>query len=170
MAGELESFDQPREDPPGGQQVTEYVGDHPYKLRDGHGGGLVLVKYTTVDGKTVPSGETKLTNFAAFIVADTRKDDGAEVSREYEMTAYIVPGGRRENFTVPADQFPSMNWVSRHLGAGAIVRAGQGQKDHARAAIQYLSTGNGEMPVRRIVELLTERTSPAARARYSIIN
>src|SRR5262249_37908021 len=40
---------------------------------------------------------------------------------------------------VPAQEFAGMNWVLEHLGAMAILRAGQGVKDHTRVAIQMLS-------------------------------
>ena len=41
--------------------------------------------------------------------------------------------------TVPADKFAAMNWPLERLGARAVVYAGQGTKDHVRAAIQLAS-------------------------------
>jgi hypothetical protein len=147
VAGELESLDQPPEGQSAGPEkpLTEYVGAHPYKLTDP--GGLVMTKYDK-DGK--PAGEIKLTNFGALITADVAVDDGTEVRREFEISASV--NGRDARFTVPAERFAGMSWVTEHLGASAIVRAGMGTKDHARAAIQYLS---GEKIARRLVHAHT---------------
>jgi Domain of unknown function (DUF3854) len=78
-----------------------------------------------------------LTNFTAAIVSDIVRDDGAERFREYELQADLQ--GRSLRFTIPAAQFPAMNWPMEHLGAQAMVYPGQMLKDHARAAIQTLS-------------------------------
>ncbi|HEX2999561.1 MAG TPA: DUF3854 domain-containing protein [Armatimonadota bacterium] len=84
-----------------------------------------------------------MTNFTARIHADIAKDDGAEITREFEIEA--CRAGRRTRFAVPAAQFASLNWVTERLGASAIVYPGNGLRDHARAAIQILS---GEVPER----------------------
>lgn len=102
--------------------------------------GLVWRKATSMGSTWV-----QLTNFVATIVGDVAEDDGAEVRRAFEIEATLV--GRSRRFVVPASQFAAMNWVAEHLGAGAIVSPGLGLKDHARAAIQYLS---GNVPERRI--------------------
>jgi hypothetical protein len=85
--------------------------------------------------------EVPLTNFTARIVRDVAEDDGVETRHVFEIEATL--GKRVKKFVVPATQFPTMNWPLEHLGAVAIVSAGQGAKDHARAAIQHLS---GEIP------------------------
>lgn len=143
MAGELEGLDEAQQPDDGKepqQPGTEYVGAHPYRLKDP--GGFVLVKPATE--KTTET-ETRLTNFGALITADVAIDDGAEVRREFEISASV--NGRSARFTVPAERFAGMGWVTEHLGAGAIVRAGMGLKDHARAAIQYLSSNISERHV-----------------------
>ena len=86
-----------------------------------------------------------LTNFIARIVADVAEDDGAEVRRAFEIEASLKDRTRR--FVVPADRFTGMGWAAEHLGAGAIVYPGSTIKDHARAAVQFLS---GEVPERHI--------------------
>jgi hypothetical protein len=147
VASELESLDQPPEGQPGGpeQRRTEYVGAHPYRLDEP--GGFVLVKESRdKNGKVTSTQETKLTNFGARITADVAVDDGTEVRREFEISASV--NGHSARFTVPAERFAGMSWVTEHLGASAIVRAGMGLKDHARAAIQYLS--GDQIPQRRI--------------------
>jgi hypothetical protein len=85
--------------------------------------------------------EVPLTNFTARIVKDVTEDDGAEERRTFEVEAQIH--GRSRCFTIPAPAFAGMNWPIEHLGAEAVVYAGQGSKDHARAAVQLLS---GEVP------------------------
>jgi len=78
-----------------------------------------------------------LTNFTAEISADISRDDGLEVQHFFEIEAQAK--GQTSRFTVPATQFQGMQWVTEHLGAQAVVYAGYGAKDHARAAIQLLS-------------------------------
>jgi len=89
--------------------------------------------------KTTSEGPmpVQLTNFNARIVADILRDDGIEKMRSYEIEASVKKNTFR--FPVPASRFSSMAWCSENLGAEAVVSAGYGQKDHARAAIQELS-------------------------------
>jgi Domain of unknown function (DUF927) len=65
------------------------------------------------------------------------EDDGAETRRLLEIEATLRQ--RTYRFQVPAGQFAGMNWCMEHLGAGAALWPGFGIKDHARAAIQFLS-------------------------------
>ena len=81
--------------------------------------------------------DTLLTNFTARIMAEVVNDDGSETTRLFEIEAGL--GGRRRLFTVPAKEFARMDWVTRELGARAIVYPGYTIKDHARTAIQALS-------------------------------
>ena len=109
------------------------------------GNGIFLIKESRNRDGTTRTENMQLTNFAAFITGDVRVDDGAEVRRVYEMAARL--NGRSVRFRIPAERFAAMNWPSEQLGSNAIVRAGMGTKDHARAAIQYLS---GEVPECRV--------------------
>lgn len=86
-----------------------------------------------------------LTNFRARIVADMTCDDGEETRRQFEIEATL--GGFQRRFTVPSGRFAGMDWATEHLGAGAIVSAGMGKRDQARAAIEHLS---GTPPSRTI--------------------
>ena len=95
----------------------------------------------TRDGET----SVQLTNFTAKIVADITYDDGAEQTRTFEVETTL--NGMTERFTVPVSRFPAMAWAVEHLGARALVYAGFAQKDHARAAVQSLST---DITTRRI--------------------
>lgn len=91
--------------------------------------------------KPTPNGavEVRLTNFNASIVSDVVHDDGLETTRLLEIEAVLF-GGTPRRFSVPVSRFPSMNWVVEELGPRALVYPGMSIKDHARAAIQTLST------------------------------
>ena len=78
-----------------------------------------------------------LTNFTAKIEADVVEDDGLEVQRRFLIGAHL--NGRQASIQVPALQFGALNWAVEALGSQAVVYAGMGIKDHARAAIQLLS-------------------------------
>ena len=94
--------------------------------------GITWMKRTS-DGVTpVP-----LTNFNAHIITDIIRDDGSETTRKFEIETHLSV--QQVVLEVPASQFAGMNWVHENLGAQAIVSPGIGLKDHARAAIQYLS-------------------------------
>ena len=92
------------------------------------------------------SSPVRLCNFTAEIRADTLLDDGlgvgqhdgfAETRREFELEAHLH--GRKSTFRVPAAQFPTLSWVSQHLGAEAILFPGNSVREHARCALQLLS-------------------------------
>lgn len=83
---------------------------------------------------TVP---VALTNFVARISGETTEDDGSETRRVFQIEAKLR--GQTFIFSIPAERFPSLNWVSDQLGAEAIVFAGSSLKDHTRVAIQSLS-------------------------------
>jgi hypothetical protein len=111
----------------------------PYEARPT---GLVWLRRTKDGVIPVP-----LTNFTARIVGDVSKDDGAEVRMTFEMEATL--GNYTSRFLISSAHFSGMNWAVEHLGAGAIVYPGFGTRDHARAAIQFLST---DISKRRIYE------------------
>lgn len=87
----------------------------------------------------------RLTNFTATIATEIVEDDGVDTRRRFEVEARLNGCSRR--FTVPADSFASMSWVAEHLGARAIIFPGFGLRDHARAAVQVLSTAVSERRV-----------------------
>ncbi|MDA1129635.1 MAG: hypothetical protein O2913_13215 [Chloroflexi bacterium] len=113
------------------------TGSFPYEATPG---GLILNK--EISGEIVL---TPLTTFTAIIVGQVVEDDGIETHRLLEIEA--VSRNRSYRFKVPAGQFNSMNWHMEHIGAGAALWPGFGTKDHARAAIQFLS---GEPPERKV--------------------
>src|SRR5579871_2574134 len=78
---------------------------------------------------------TALTNFDARIVSDFLLDDGERERREFGVEADL--GGRKVAFVLSAAEFARMDWALNRLGPRAIIYPGQ--KQHARAAIQWLS-------------------------------
>lgn len=85
--------------------------------------------------------DIRLANFEARIVADVVFDDGDDVRREFEIEAVVDDVKRR--CSIPAEDFAEMKWISKHLGASAIIESGHGIRDQMRAAIQHLS---GKIP------------------------
>ena len=117
--------------PPGGQTIP-----YPY---EGTPGGLLWNKETAESIIPIP-----LTTFIAVITGQVVEDDGAEVRRLLEIEATMR--GRTCRCNIPAGQLATMAWPMEHLGAAALW-PGFGVKDHARAAIQFLSE---DSPERRV--------------------
>src|ERR1700738_2292060 len=110
----------------GGVQVGRYMANAQ---------GLFLLKSS---GQGAPLITLPLANFTARIVAEIRRDDGVDATREFEIEARICGQARR--LVIAAAQFASMKWVPEHLGARAVIAAGMGIKDQVREAIQLLSS------------------------------
>jgi hypothetical protein len=116
--------------------------DDPDPTANGAAGGLpyeetprgVVWHRPTKDGEV----ETLLCNFTARIISDLCEDDGVEVRRSFEIEAR--QGSRTARVKTSAERFVTMAWVAEALGAKAIIAPGQGLKDHARAAVQWLSS------------------------------
>ncbi len=83
-----------------------------------------------------PIKSTPLTNFTARIVRDITIDDGEQQGREFGLEAELE--GQRIALTIREAEFGRMSWVLNRLGPKAIIYPGQQQ--HARAAIQWLSS------------------------------
>jgi Domain of unknown function (DUF927) len=115
----------------------------PYSERDG-----IMYRDVLTDKGPVP---VALCNFTARIVADVEHDDGVESRRSLAIDGTLWnkrPLGRAE---VNAADFASMNWVIDSWGTQAVVYAGQGIRDHLRAALQLLS---GDVPKQLVFEHL----------------
>ncbi len=102
--------------------------------------GLVWNK-PTKDG-CIP---TSLANFTARISAEVIEDNGVEAHRNFEIEASCR--NHKTRFSVPAAAFAALNWVPEHLGSSAYVQPGLLVKEHARVAIQSLSTDTVEQRV-----------------------
>ncbi len=88
----------------------------------------------------------QLTNFDAEITASITRDDGSgELRKVFDLTAIVAH--RQVRCQVNAEDFGGMRWVTPRLGPQAVVHAGSGTQDHARAAIQLLSTAIHERHV-----------------------
>jgi hypothetical protein len=111
--------------------------DYPYEATPG---GFIWNRETSEGSVKAP-----LTTFTATITGQVVEDDGAETKRVLEIEAVLR--GRPLSFKVPAAHFGTMTWPMEHMGAGAALWAGFGTKDHARAAIQFLS---GDPPERKV--------------------
>ena len=76
-------------------------------------------------------GEELIANFTARIAK--------QVERGHELIFHIEAdiAGVKRKVVVPAADYPSMEWVASHLGAGAVIQPRK--KDEMRAAIQMLS-------------------------------
>jgi hypothetical protein len=114
-----------------------------YGMRNGKLCALSLKKND--DGEEYEAVEV-LAEFTATITAEVEQEDGTdEAGRVFEITG-TRPDGRPMNparVTVTAAEFAAMTWPVTKWGAAAIVHAGQGKKDKARAAIQLLSQAKG---------------------------
>ena len=84
------------------------------------------------DGET----RTQISNFTARIVSELVFVEDPLRPREFEIEVKLK--GRIELINVLADEFGQMYWPVTEIGGGAVIYAGQGNKDEARAAIQLL--------------------------------
>lgn len=82
-------------------------------------------------------GGILISNFSAEIVSDIKADDGAEVTRFYELEAELA--GRSFRFEVPADKFEECKWKDKEIGARAIITTGNSMKSHFTNAIKFCS-------------------------------
>jgi len=105
--------------------------------------GMIAWRKETRDG-SVP---VPLCNFTAQIVAEEVTDDGAERRTVLAIEGAMPNGRRMPCARVSAERFTSMSWVTEAWGTAPVLFAGQGKKDHLRAAIQMLS---GDVPTRTV--------------------
>ncbi|GGS14572.1 DUF927 domain-containing protein [Deinococcus knuensis] len=115
-----------------------------YGVRDGRLCALTLKK--DPDSGEETEVREQLCNFAAFITAQVRQDEGqGEAARVFEVEGYRATGApfQPARVTVPVAEFDGMRWPLKEWGALARVEAGNGKKDKARAAIQALSEVRG---------------------------
>ncbi len=125
--------------PPAAQDEEETVlvepsedEDCPYRLL---GGQICRVRHDREGNEFTQV----LANFDARIFEEVAYDDGAEVVRAFKLRGRLVTGAELSDARVTASEFGGLGWVASAWGARALVTAGQGAKDHLRAAIQVLS-------------------------------
>lgn len=86
-------------------------------------------------------GSYPLCNFTAEIVEEIVLDDGSgETENTFVIRGALADGSPLPPARIRAPEFPGLNWTFQNWGARAVVCAGQGAKDHLRAAIQLLSS------------------------------
>lgn len=95
----------------------------------------IYVKQMTKDGPV----SAPLGNFAAKIEEEQIRDDGAEITVDFVVSGVLSTGEPLPKAVIPASKYASMNWPTECWGTRPVVYAGQGKKDHLRAAIQLLS-------------------------------
>jgi len=100
----------------------------------------------TASAEGIFKGDHQIANFRATITADISEDDGGGDKKHlFEIHADL--SGEAIKTTVLAAEFQQMNWVTEKLGAGAVVFAGNGTRDHVRAAIQLFSSDHEKREV-----------------------
>jgi hypothetical protein len=145
---------------------------HPYRKTPR---GIVVTK----PGRDGGQDTMLLSNFAAAIVADRRIDNGAESFREYEIEATV--GGVTKRCRVPVSEFSNLQWVSKELGARAILPAGRTLQDALRQGIQFLSedietideyghTGWREINSQWVYHMVVGRSGPKGSFQGSTLN
>jgi hypothetical protein len=107
-------------------------------------GGRLCRTRGTPDGGTalVP-----LCNFTARITETVVRDDGAEQTALFTVAGALADGRPLPPVPVPADNFAGMAWVTGAWHGEAVVYAGQGTRDHLRAAVELLSPGRARRTV-----------------------
>jgi hypothetical protein len=123
-------------------QTPQPAPTSPYFVRDGR------VCRRTFGRNGEETGSYPLNNFDARIVSEEVLDDGGEdLKYAFVVEGTLASGVKLPPTRVAAGEFASLGWTLPAWGCGAVVCAGQGAKDHLRAALQELS---GQVP-RRVV-------------------
>jgi hypothetical protein len=106
--------------------------------------GRICRERWTPDGGTVL---VPLCNFTARITEVVTKDDGAEQTSRFTVAGDQPDGKFLPPVSVPAEEFAGLGWVTPAWHGEAVVYAGQGTRDHVRAAIEMLSRSRARRTV-----------------------
>src|SRR5207245_2074688 len=106
--------------------------DSPYRVL---GGQICRIRHDREGNESTQV----LANFDARIFEEIAYDDGAEVVRAFKLRGQPSTGAALPDARGTATEFGGLGWVPSAWGARALVTAGQGSRDHLRAAIQVLS-------------------------------
>ncbi|MBR1211332.1 DNA-primase RepB domain-containing protein [Bradyrhizobium sp. JYMT SZCCT0180] len=87
--------------------------------------------------KKLGKDAVRLSNFTAAIIEDLKIDDGSEQVKRQFTIKYTV-AGRQSIARIPADQFDSLNWVTRELGSDACITPGPQIRSHLANAIKSM--------------------------------
>jgi hypothetical protein len=114
---------------------------HPYVARPE---GMFMIQWDR-DGIDESPRLVQLSTFTAMIVEEVVEDNGAETKRLLHLRAQ--QGEQVVEFDLTPERFLEMKWPVEAIGPGAILLPGASVREHARAAIQFLS---GNPPCRRV--------------------
>lgn len=121
----------------------------PSRKRKGKGGGSsgtsqqTGARYVIDSGRMCKAGDPPqaLCTFQAEVMEEVIYDGGSDEHREavFFIEGAHADGRKFRRAEVSASVFASMSWVTANWGVIANIWAGNGTKDHLRAAIQELS-------------------------------
>jgi hypothetical protein len=114
------------------ERPPELLAEPGYRIE----GGRICRERGTVDGgmALVP-----LCTFTARITEVVTLDDGAEQTASFTVAGALADGRELPPVRVPAADFAGLAWLPAAWHGEAVVYAGQGTRDHLRAAIELLS-------------------------------
>lgn len=101
-------------------------------------------RYVIDKGRMCKAGDppTALCNFQAKIVEEVLYDGGSgDNEAVFAIEGTLADGRSLPRAEVPASGFAGLGWINAKWGSQPSVFAGNGTKDHCRAAIQELSKG-----------------------------
>lgn len=78
-------------------------------------------------------------NFLARPTMEVIRDDGVSEDRTFRIEGVLHGGRPLSPVDISAADFPGMNWPIKHWGIGASIRAGMGNKEKCRDAIQNMA-------------------------------
>src|SRR5690606_12815622 len=88
---------------------------------------------------TLHCGRVQLASFEATITEAVTRDDGLSTSSVFRLSGALSTGANLPTIEVASEEYAKMDWP--HMwGPKAYLTAGKGVRDHARVAIQELST------------------------------
>ncbi|HKI33594.1 MAG TPA: DUF3854 domain-containing protein [Gemmataceae bacterium] len=88
-----------------------------------------------------------LSNFTARITEVVTRDDGAEQTALFTLAGALMDGRKLPPVQVTAADFAGLAWVTTAWHGEAVVYAGQGTRDHLRAALELLSPNRARRTV-----------------------
>jgi hypothetical protein len=100
-------------------------------------------KNCVVHYRTTKGGDYSepLCNFNARIIRQVIHDDGLSQMRQFDIEGRLSDGRALPTIQMTQSQFAAMGWPLECWGSDANVMAGNGKREHLRAAIQYFSRG-----------------------------
>ena len=81
-----------------------------------------------------------LANFSVEIVGEIIRDDGADLSREFDLEGKLADGTQLPTIRVQPSDLTSTSWVLEKWGARASVRPGRDTSSNLLCAMQQVST------------------------------